>query len=141
MNNPGNNSEYVIDEKIVKSNLIGAGYLGLAIGANGIKKRFIVHRLVAQAFIPNPENKPCVNHKDGNKLNNCIKNLEWVTYQENTIHAHRVGLFPTKITQDEANQIRQLYSTGKYKQSEVGKMFDLTQGTVGKIVRNELWIN
>ena len=52
------------------------------------RKGFLVHRLVAQAFIPNPDDCAVVNHKDGNKSNNSTENLEWCTYQDNTNHAH-----------------------------------------------------
>lgn len=54
-----------------------------------------VHRLIASAFVPNPENKPCVNRKDGNKLNNSIDNLEWSTHSENTLHSFQNGLQKT----------------------------------------------
>lgn len=63
-------------------------YYSISINENGKIKRKFVHRLVASAFIPNPRNKPCINHKDGNKYNNNIENLEWCTIQENTKHAY-----------------------------------------------------
>ena len=57
---------------------------------NGKNMQF--HRIVANTFIPNPLNKPCINHIDGNKNNNNISNLEWCTHSENTIHAYKTGL-------------------------------------------------
>ena len=80
--------------KILSPQLGGNGYykVGLRKQVGGIKTREILHRLVATAFIPNPHNKPQVNHIDGNKLNNNVCNLEWVTASENSQHAFDTGL-------------------------------------------------
>lgn len=68
------------------------GYDIITLSNKGERKCFSVHRLVAQAFIPNSENKPTVNHIDGNKQNNCVKNLEWATHKEQKEHAIKKGL-------------------------------------------------
>lgn len=64
----------------------GYKYISLWIAEIGKCKVVPVHRLVAEAFIDNPQGKRCINHKDGNKQNNCVDNLEWCTYSENSLH-------------------------------------------------------
>ena|SRR5690606_8810180 len=84
----------------------GRGYAYVHLSSGDFpSKRFkeCVHRLVAKTFIANPENKPQVNHKDGNKLNNNLDNLEWVTPSENIQHAHDTGLISIKKGKDSPN--------------------------------------
>lgn len=66
------------------------GYLRVYLYKNGKRKHHKVHRLVAHAFIPNPEHKSQVNHIDGNKKNNSVTNLEWVTDEENKLHRNKI---------------------------------------------------
>lgn len=68
------------------------GYPACNLMQNGVRQRKLIHRLVAEAFIPNLLNKKTVNHKDGNKKNNVINNLEWMTVSENLKHSHANGL-------------------------------------------------
>lgn len=75
-------------------------------GRNGLAITFKVHRLVAEAFIPNPDKKPEVNHKDGNTQNNCVSNLEWSTHSENMQHAFDTGLNRAdKGTEDSSSRL------------------------------------
>ena len=84
--------------KILKPSIdkYGYKYVHLALGKRGKFKQCMIHRAVAEAFIPNLENKPQVNHKDGNKLNNNVNNLEWATRSENIRHMYNTGLVKNK---------------------------------------------
>ena len=78
--------------RILKQYIDEDGYCRISFIRRGHQKVYGVHRLVAEAFILNPENKPTVNHKDGNKSNNNVSNLEWATYKEQNDHAVKIGL-------------------------------------------------
>ena len=92
-----NSNNRTTKEKIKKETKDKDGYLLITLSKNGIKKTCKVHRLVAQAFIPNPLNKRTVNHKDGNKQNNILDNLEWMTDKEQMKHCKEVlGWNPSK---------------------------------------------
>lgn len=103
-----------IFNRIVKGSINESGYLRVAMrDSEGNKKYKKVNRLVAEAFLDNSDNKPEVNHKDGNKLNNCVDNLEWCTRKENMEHCFETKTMTPrklcKITNGEKvfNSIRQ----------------------------------
>lgn len=88
----GNHPTQYLTKEIILKNINVGGYLYVGLTDNSHKrKRFAVHRLVAQSFIPNPENKPFINHIDCNPLNNCVNNLEWCTPKENSQHAVKLN--------------------------------------------------
>ena len=84
-----NGIKYDYKEKLLKPD-ISKGYFRVNLSKNNFQKKFLVHRLVAKYFLENKLNKPCVNHIDGNKLNNIVDNLEWCTYSENERHSYKV---------------------------------------------------
>lgn len=83
---------YTIKERIIKGKNHSAGYRTFCLSYNKIRKDVLEHRLIAIHFIPNPNNFPCINHKDGNKQNNKISNLEWCSYLDNNQHAYDSGI-------------------------------------------------
>lgn len=121
------------------------GYPYTMLYLNGKATWVNVHRVVAKTFIPNPENKPCVNHIDGNKANNKVSNLEWCTRSENTRHAFKTGLMDkgqnhksSKLLDKEVKSIRKKYSTGKYTQKELGRIYNVRQSTISRIVLDQI---
>lgn len=114
------------------------------------KKSVNVHRLIAETFIPNPNNLSCVNHKDGNKLNNCVENLEWCTYSENTIHSYAHNLQKVasgeehrnhKLDWDKVKYIRQFYKKRdkQFGATALAKKFNVSRSTVLSVIHNESW--
>lgn len=79
-------SSYTKKEQIVSQHMGAEGYFRVTLCANGKTSHFLVHRLVASAFIPNPKNKPQIDHIDGSRTNNCVDNLRWVSAKENAMN-------------------------------------------------------
>lgn len=123
------------------------GYFRVKLYCKGKTKTYRLHRLVALAFVDNPEEKPEVNHKDGDKENNYATNLEWSTRKENVVHSFDNGLNKTrgegnhhaKINEDKVRDIRRMYDSKKYTQLELSKLFGISRPNVSSIVRRESW--
>ena len=106
-----------------------------------------VHKIVAENFIENPEMKSQVNHKDGNKLNNHVNNLEWTTCKENIEHAWKNKLNiaskgskngASKLIEAQVLEIKKLFSQG-VKSIELAKIFFVSERTIGRILSGESW--
>lgn len=113
----------------------------------GERKYEMIHRLVAKAFIPNPENLPAVNHKDLDKSNNARENLEWVSHSQNSRHAVaagavRLGRGSRKLTEQQIDEVR--YASGRYR--DIGAKYGVSAQTVCNIKRGfgrpaKDWVN
>lgn len=123
------------------------GYRLVLLWRGGVRKAFKVHRLVAQVFISNTDNKPEVNHKDGNKFNNLADNLEWCTTSENVKHAFDTGLKRSllgednpgsRFSNDEIIEMRKLRRNG-ISLGKIGKLYKTSSSVVYRIVSGQAW--
>lgn len=102
-------------------------------------KLHLVHRLVALAFIPNINNLPQVNHKNGHKWDNHVDNLEWSTFKQNMEHASKMGLMKTKLTKDEVLAIRKEHSEQIHTYTEIKNRYNICDSTLYSIISRKTW--
>ena len=142
------NENYSINENgEVKNNISGkilksfinkkSGYKIIDLWRNNKCKKIALHRLIAEAFIPNPLHKPTVDHKDGNRLNNSIDNLRWATYQEQNSRFNTYGVRSEKITVTNINgtklEFNRIIDVAKYFNCNISNISQmLKKGTYGK---------
>ena len=137
-------------QKYLKGALNGKGYLRVELHNNKKIKKFFIHRLVAEYFISNPLNKEQVNHKDGNKLNNNVENLEWVTNQENRNHAIKNNLTNnlcgedapwSKLTKKDVIFIREQYEdkSKQFNPKELSKKFNVSCSQILAVAKRKSW--
>lgn len=120
-------------------------YLRIGYYVNGRIVTKFLHRVVAEAFIPNPHNRTTINHIDGDKANNCVENLEWVTQKENMHHAWRLGLKKietnsgAKLTAEKVAEIRHLRKDGA-SIKDLSERFNISTPQIYCIVGNRSWL-
>lgn len=123
------------------------GYWGTTLKVDGKRVDVTIHRLVAESFIPNPFDKSQVNHKDGNKNNNSVENLEWVTPSENQIHAFLQGLsnqangedhYNHKLSENQVLEIRSLFSKG-WNKTALSIKYNVSRANIRKIIQRKTW--
>lgn len=141
------NSTRVITGKILSPGKSDNGYLIVILyDAPRKKKICLIHQLVARAFIPNPHNKPEVNHKNGKKHDNHKSNLEWCTKKENHQHAARIGIKKngaqvrtSKLTEGLVLEIRKLCKSRTVTDSTIAVKYGVDKSLIGIIKRNQVW--
>lgn len=125
----------IVPEKILTPQLSKWGYYRINLNKNRKNKIYSVHRLVAEAFIHNPTYLPCVNHKDEDKTNNCVDNLEWCTYKYNGNYGTR----SKRISEKLGRPIRCVETGVIYKSlTEVCKLHNLNLGNVSSICNHRV---
>jgi len=132
------------EERLRKQSKHAHGYMRVTLAKGQLLKVEQTHRLVAKAFIPNPNNLPFVNHIDGDKANNRVENLEWCTRQENMNHAVRIGLVQrgsnahrSKLVEQQVIAIRKNINGLSVK--KLAALFNISQQNVNNIIKGRTW--
>jgi len=138
--------KYTHLEKILSIKISKQGYNQLKIRDENGRKTVKLYRLVAEAFIPNPDNKPCVNHINGIKTDDRVENLEWTTYSENAQHAWDTGLNTRRIgelnksSKLKENQVLEILKNNrKLTRIELSKEYNVSKTLIDKIVQRKVW--
>jgi hypothetical protein len=135
--------------KMLKQRFSKDGYLRVALSKNRIVKEWRVSRIVAEHFIENEKNLDTVNHKDGNKTNNKVENLEWMTRSEQMYHAYSLGLkkpktgeknVNSKISNAESEEIRIKYKQGNMSYLRLSEIYGISTASIQRIVTNKSFI-
>lgn len=124
--------------RLLKNRIQAGGYYQVNLHIEKLSNQKLVHRLVGIYFIPNPENKPQINHKDGNKLNNHYTNLEWVSPSENMEHARKNNLVEPgkrKLNMEKAEEIR----NSSEKTKTLAQIYQVSRSVIIKIKNNQAW--
>jgi hypothetical protein len=137
--------KYLPKGKILDYGVNNIGYPRVNLCKNGKVKPYLVHRIIAKAFIPNPNNKPQINHINGIKTDNRLENLEWTTQSENVIHAYKIGLctnkgethYLSKLTENDVLQIRKL--KGSMLQKDIAKKYNVKISCISSILNYRTW--
>lgn len=144
---PGLNCYHLLKERIMKPQLCRKGYARVQFKVDNVSKSFAVHRMVAEAFIPNPEGKLEVNHINSIRDDNRLENLEWATHSENQVHAYKFGNRDhkgnnhpqRKIDESIVKEIRAKYIPFKYAGRKLADEYGLKVSHIANIVRNKIW--
>lgn len=135
-----------VNIRLLKSEISNTGYSRTTVFLGNKKwKHISIHRAVAQTFIPNPDHKPFVNHKNGIRNDNRLENLEWVTTKENSQHAVDTGLYPigirngkAKLTEAQVRTIRNMYQEG-ISVNSLAKKYRMDESTLFDLVKYRTW--
>ena len=135
-----------LTNKIMKPNITKFGYarVNLRKAKSREYKSYFIHRLVAMHFLDNPNNLPEVNHKDCNRLNNIVTNLEWISKEDNIRHSFIYGSASHKGLRNPNSKlnledIKGLHRTNRFYNTQIAKLFRVSSSTIDNIINNVTW--